>query len=113
MSVSVVIPTHNRAGTLGLAIVSAAMQNPVEVLVIDDASTDDTVGIVEQLRGIYPCIRYVRHAAKADDWQDVIRPTADKRRQRLWWWMRGASWARGDGGGRREVMIWWRWPAEA
>jgi hypothetical protein len=45
--------------------------------------------------------------------QDVVRPTADKRRQRLWWWMRGASWARGDGGGRREVMIWWRWPAEA
>ena len=71
VSVSVVIPTHNRAGTLGRAIVSAAMQNPVEVLVVDDASTDDTAGIVEQLRGIYPCIRYVRHAAKADDWQEA------------------------------------------
>ena len=71
MSVSVVIPTHNRAATLSRAIVSAAMQNPVEVLVIDDASTDDTPGIVEQLRGVYPCVRLHRHEAKADDWQQA------------------------------------------
>lgn len=71
MSVSVVIPTHNRGDTLGRAIVSAAMQNPLEVLVIDDASTDDTPGIVEQLRGIYPCVRLQRHEAKADDWQEA------------------------------------------
>jgi|GEM_PF-2692950 len=71
MSVSVVIPTRNRAATLSRAIVSAAMQNPVEVLVIDDASTDDTPGIVEQLRGVYPCVRLQRHEAKADDWQQA------------------------------------------
>lgn len=71
MSVSVVIPTYNRAGTLGRAIVSAAMQNPLEVLVIDDASTDDTPGIVEQLRGVYPCVRLHRHEAKAKDWQEA------------------------------------------
>jgi glycosyltransferase involved in cell wall biosynthesis len=71
VSVSVVIPTHNRGDTLGRAIVSAAMQNPLEVLVIDDASTDDTLGIVEQLRGVYPCVRLHRHDAKADDWQEA------------------------------------------
>lgn len=69
MSVSVVIPTHNRGDTLGRAIVSAAMQNPIEVLVIDDASTDDTQGIVKQLAGVYPCVRLHRHEAKANDWQ--------------------------------------------
>lgn len=71
MSVSVVIATHNRADTLARAIVSAACQNPVEVLVIDDASTDDTTGIVEQLAGVYPCIRMHRHKSKADDWQEA------------------------------------------
>jgi len=69
VSVSVVIPTWNRAATLSRAIVSAACQNPAEVVVIDDASADDTPGIVEQLRGIYPCVRYVRHAEKSADWQ--------------------------------------------
>lgn len=71
MSVSVVIPTWNRAATLGRAIVTAACQNPLEVVVIDDASTDDTPGIVEQLRGVYQCIRYVRHQEKSADWQEA------------------------------------------
>jgi len=71
VSVSVVIPTWNRAATLGRAIVSVACQNPLEVVVIDDASTDDTPGIVEQLRGVYPCIRYVRHQEKSADWQEA------------------------------------------
>jgi hypothetical protein len=72
MSVSVVIPTRNKAATLSRAIVSAASQNPVEVLVVDDASTDDTPGIVEQLRGVYSCIRYERHSSKAADWQEAM-----------------------------------------
>jgi len=72
MSVSVVIPTRNKAATLSRAIVSAASQNPVEVLVVDDASTDDTPGIVEQLRGVYSCIRYERYASKAADWQEAM-----------------------------------------
>jgi len=72
MSVSVVIPTRNRAATLSRAIVSAASQNPLEVLVVDDASTDDTPGIVEQLRGVYSCIRYERHASKSADWQESM-----------------------------------------
>jgi len=72
MSVSVVIPTRNRAATLSRAIVSAASQNPLEVLVVDDASTDDTPGIVKQLCGVYSCIRYERHASKSADWQKAM-----------------------------------------
>lgn len=65
------IPAWNRAATLGRAIVSAACQNPLEVVVIDDASTDDTPGIVDQLRGVYPCVQYVRHSEKSSDWQEA------------------------------------------
>lgn len=71
MSVSVVIPVHNGATTIGRAVVSAAMQSPAEVVVIDDASTDDTVGVVEQIQVVYPCVRLVRHAEKAVDWQQA------------------------------------------
>lgn len=71
MSVSVVIPTYNRADSIGRAIVSAASNNPLEVVVIDDASTDDTPGIVEQLRGVYPFVRLHGHAQKSDDWQEA------------------------------------------
>jgi thiamine phosphate synthase YjbQ (UPF0047 family) len=69
--VSVVIPTWNRASTLARAVSSAAAQSPAEVVVIDDASTDDTPSIVEQLQSIYPCVRYVRHAEKSADWQEA------------------------------------------
>lgn len=69
MSVSVVIPVHNGATTIGRAVVSAAMQSPAEVVVIDDASTDDTVGVVEKIQVVYPCVRLVRHAEKSADWQ--------------------------------------------
>lgn len=71
MSVSVVIPVRNKARTIARAVVSAAVQSPAEVVVIDDASTDDTAEIVERLAGKLGCIRLVRNAAKADDWQQA------------------------------------------
>lgn len=50
---SVVIPTHNRARTLLKAIESAknAGEN-VEVIVVDDASTDETASVCQELDGI-------------------------------------------------------------
>lgn len=46
MSFSVVIPARNRADLIGRAVASTLRQTvpPLEVLVVDDASTDDTVG---------------------------------------------------------------------
>lgn len=48
MDLSVVIPTYNRAAFLGEALQSVARQTvpPLEVIVIDGASTDDTEGCV-------------------------------------------------------------------
>jgi len=57
ISVSVVIPTYNYARYLGEAIESALAQSvrPLEVIVVDDGSTDDT----ERVAAAYP-VRYVR-----------------------------------------------------
>lgn len=59
MLVSVVIPTFNRSGLIGRALESIMAQgiDDLEVLVGDDASTDDTIGTVER---IMPCARIVR-----------------------------------------------------
>jgi glycosyltransferase involved in cell wall biosynthesis len=47
-SVSVVIPTHNRAALLPRAIRSALRQTvpPAEIIVVDDGSSDETVDVV-------------------------------------------------------------------
>jgi glycosyltransferase involved in cell wall biosynthesis len=47
--VSIVIPAHNAERFLGRTIASALAQtyDPIEVIVVDDGSTDDTVGVAE------------------------------------------------------------------
>jgi len=59
--VSVVIPTCNRSALLTGAIQSVRLQTyrNLEIIVIDDASTDDTQEIVEGFAD--PRIRYLRH----------------------------------------------------
>ena len=49
-SVSVVIPTYNRAALLGRAVESALAQTmaPLEILIVDDGSTDDTRAVCAQ-----------------------------------------------------------------
>jgi glycosyltransferase involved in cell wall biosynthesis len=57
--VSVVIPTHNRARTLGRAIRSVLAQThgDLECIVVDDCSTDDTAAVVEAIDD--PRLRYI------------------------------------------------------
>ena len=56
-SVSVIIPTHSRPHLLPRAVASAfAAAKDVEVVVVDDASTDDTADVCHALEGI----NYVR-----------------------------------------------------
>ena len=59
--VSVIIPTYNRVEHLRAAIASVLEQTfqDFEVIVVDDASTDDTLDVVRKIRD--PRIRYLRH----------------------------------------------------
>lgn len=59
--VSVIIPTFNRAGLLQRAIESVREQTyqNLEIIVVDDASTDDTMQVVANIKDNR--IRYVRH----------------------------------------------------
>lgn len=60
--VSVVIATHNRANHLTKALNSLFHQtlckNKFEVFVIDNASTDETSGVVEKFSGLFTFIKY-------------------------------------------------------
>ena len=64
LSISVVIPSYNAAATLPRAIQSIACQTrlPAEVIIVDDASTDDTYHVIELLSATYKqlCIRLIR-----------------------------------------------------
>ena len=57
--VAVIIPTYNRAATLGRAIDSLLAQTrmPDEILVVDDGSTDGTACL---LRNRYPALGHLR-----------------------------------------------------
>lgn len=61
MRVSVVIPCYNAAACLARAIQSVQRQGvaDTEVIVVDDASTDGTVVLAEQLRSEFPNLRIV------------------------------------------------------
>jgi dolichol-phosphate mannosyltransferase len=62
-SLSVLVPAHNEAGSIGAtvrAIVESLEREGIdyEVLVVDDASTDETRHIVESLAAENPLVRY-------------------------------------------------------
>ena len=64
MKLSVCIPTYNRAALLREVLDSflPQLEQDVEIVVSDNASTDGTEEIVEQYRSSYPSIRYHRWA---------------------------------------------------
>jgi glycosyltransferase involved in cell wall biosynthesis len=61
--VSICIPTYNYAQYIGEALRSACEQTfrNIEIIVIDDASTDDTVSLVEAVAADEPRLRLVRN----------------------------------------------------
>lgn len=61
MHVSVLIPAHNAANTLGLCLEALTRQSrpPDEVVVVDNASTDGTAQVASGFRGRLPGLRVV------------------------------------------------------
>ena len=62
--VSVIIPTRNRAGLLPRAVASVRAQThrDLEILIVDDASTDETPEVVASLMAEDPRIQVLRNA---------------------------------------------------
>lgn len=73
-AVAILIPTYNRRALLGEAIASAQRQTyagPLQIIVLDDHSPDDTAAAVEPFLSD-PRVRYVRHPINvgiARNWQ--------------------------------------------
>lgn len=62
--VSVVLPTHNRAEFIGCAIKSVLCQTEknIELIVVDDASTDETPAVLNQFSRIDSRIKILRNS---------------------------------------------------
>ncbi|MBI3875295.1 MAG: glycosyltransferase family 2 protein [Verrucomicrobia bacterium] len=62
-SLSVVVPNYNHAKFLPTALEAIFSQSvaPLEVIVIDDASTDNSVEVIEEFARKHPTLRLVRH----------------------------------------------------
>ena len=56
--ISVVIPTYNRAQTIRMAVDSVLNQTyrDIELIIVDDASTDGTAAIIQEYAEKYPNI---------------------------------------------------------
>ncbi len=63
-TVSVVIPTYNRAHLILDTIPSYIQENVIEIIIIDDKSTDNTETVIESLKLKYPQIIYIKSEKK-------------------------------------------------
>ncbi len=66
VTVSVVIPTYNRSQLIERALNSVRSQSyrNLEVIVVDDASTDGTRDRVDAFQYVDQRVRYIRHETK-------------------------------------------------
>ena len=63
---SVVIPSFNEGATLPLIVDKLlALPQLLEVIIVDDCSTDDTQQVAGELTAAHPQVRYARHAKNA------------------------------------------------
>lgn len=76
MKVSIVIPTYNRAVYLGEAISSALAQDypDLEVIISDNASTDNTPQLVENYLGDarVKCVRNQNNLGMVGNWREAL-----------------------------------------
>jgi hypothetical protein len=72
--VSILIPARNEAGNIGPAVEAAlaSMGVPVEVVVMDDGSTDNTAGIVRALAARDPRVRLVTAPPLEEGWTGKV-----------------------------------------
>ena len=66
LTLSVVVPAYNEAATLA-EIVSKLLKisNLLEIIIVDDCSTDETAAIAERLAHTHPQVRVARHQKNA------------------------------------------------
>jgi glycosyltransferase involved in cell wall biosynthesis len=65
--VSTIIPVYNRGAMLRAAVASVLAQTwrPLEIIIVDDGSTDDTPEVVTELRAAHPEITHALRQANA------------------------------------------------
>ena len=63
MSFLVIMPNFNHAAWLPHALNALLQQTPPagEIIIVDDASTDDSISIIESFQARHPSIRLIRH----------------------------------------------------
>jgi chlorobactene glucosyltransferase len=68
--VTVIIPARNESGTIETIVRSIleSIYRPLELIVVDDRSTDDTAAVVERLAAGEPRLRLVHGEALPDGW---------------------------------------------
>ena len=59
--VSTIIPVYNRSNMLREAVASVLSQTwrPIEIIIVDDGSSDDTVHVAEDMKSQHPEITHV------------------------------------------------------
>ena len=69
VSLSIVLPVHNAQATLRHDVLSVLeiadpLGDRLEVLILDDGSTDDTIEVAHELVTCYPQVKVVRHRVR-------------------------------------------------
>ena len=74
---SVIMPNYNHARYLAVSLRAILGQSypPSEVIVIDDASTDRSLALLEHLAGEFPALRVIRHQQRQGPLVAVNRAT--------------------------------------
>ncbi len=91
--VTVGIPTHNRAGSLERAVRSALAQDVsgLEIIISDNASTDGTAALCDELAAADPRVRVVRHATDIGA-EANFRSVLEAARGPLFMWLADDDW---------------------